>query len=80
MREAPDVILIGEIREKEAMKQALAYAFTGHLCLSTLHANKVAITNNKTPNASKRSAHIQEDVFDNPDLFMLLLHVIDDID
>lgn len=39
MREAPDVILIGEIRDCFAMKQAIAYAETGHLCLSTLHAN-----------------------------------------
>ncbi|MGQ3891920.1 PilT/PilU family type 4a pilus ATPase [Legionella sp. CNM-4043-24] len=39
MREAPDVILIGEIRERETMKHAIAYAQTGHLCLSTLHAN-----------------------------------------
>jgi twitching motility protein PilU len=39
MREAPDVILIGEIRESSAMKHAIAYAETGHLCLSTLHAN-----------------------------------------
>ncbi len=39
MREAPDVILIGEIREREMMEHALAYAETGHLCLATLHAN-----------------------------------------
>lgn len=39
LREAPDVILIGEIRERETMRSALAYAETGHLCLSTLHAN-----------------------------------------
>ncbi len=39
MREAPDVILIGEIRERSIMKHAIAYAETGHLCLSTLHAN-----------------------------------------
>jgi twitching motility protein PilU len=39
MREAPDVILIGEIRDKATMKHAIAYAETGHLCLSTLHAN-----------------------------------------
>jgi twitching motility protein PilU len=39
MREAPDVILIGEIRDKNTMKQAISYAETGHLCLSTLHAN-----------------------------------------
>lgn len=39
MRQAPDVILIGEIRDMEGMKNALAYAETGHLCLATLHAN-----------------------------------------
>lgn len=39
MREAPDVIMIGEIRDMETMKHALAYAETGHLCVSTLHAN-----------------------------------------
>lgn len=39
MREAPDVILIGEIRDRNTMKQAISYAETGHLCLSTLHAN-----------------------------------------
>ncbi|HAU2360312.1 TPA: type IV pili twitching motility protein PilT, partial [Legionella pneumophila] len=39
MREAPDVILIGEIRDLNSMKHAIAYAETGHLCISTLHAN-----------------------------------------
>ena len=39
LREAPDVILIGEIRDRQTMQHALAYAETGHLCLSTLHAN-----------------------------------------
>jgi len=39
MREAPDVILIGEIRTKETMEHALAYADSGHLVLSTVHAN-----------------------------------------
>ena len=39
MREAPDVILIGEIRDRATMQAALAYAETGHLCVSTLHAN-----------------------------------------
>ena len=39
MREAPDVILIGEIRDEETMRHAINYAQTGHLCLSTLHAN-----------------------------------------
>jgi len=39
MRQAPDCILIGEIRDRETMEAALAYAQTGHLCLATLHAN-----------------------------------------
>jgi twitching motility protein PilU len=39
MRQAPDCILIGEIRDKETMAMALAYAQSGHLCLATLHAN-----------------------------------------
>ncbi len=38
MREAPDVIMIGESRDREAMEAALRYADTGHLCLTTLHA------------------------------------------
>lgn len=39
LREAPDVILIGEIRDRETMEQAIRYSETGHLCISTLHAN-----------------------------------------
>ncbi len=39
MRQAPNVILIGEIRDMASMKLAIAYAETGHLCLATLHAN-----------------------------------------
>jgi twitching motility protein PilU len=39
LRQAPDVILIGEIRTKETMQHALTFAETGHLCLCTLHAN-----------------------------------------
>jgi twitching motility protein PilU len=39
MREAPDVLMIGEIRDRETLKHALIFAQTGHLCLSTLHAN-----------------------------------------
>ncbi|NOU25953.1 MAG: PilT/PilU family type 4a pilus ATPase [Methylotenera sp.] len=39
MRQAPDVILIGEVRDMDGMKNAMAYAETGHLCLATLHAN-----------------------------------------
>jgi twitching motility protein PilU len=39
LRQAPDVILIGEIRDMEVMEHAVAFAETGHLCLGTLHAN-----------------------------------------
>ena len=39
LRQAPDVILIGEIRDQKTMEQAIAFAETGHLCLATLHAN-----------------------------------------
>ncbi|MHB8949031.1 MAG: PilT/PilU family type 4a pilus ATPase [Rhodoferax sp.] len=39
LRQAPDVIMIGEIRDRETMSAAIAYAQTGHLCLATLHAN-----------------------------------------
>ncbi len=39
LRQAPDVILIGEIRDRETMEFALAFAETGHLCMATLHAN-----------------------------------------
>jgi twitching motility protein PilU len=42
MREAPDVIVIGEIRDRETMEAALAYAETGHLCLSTLHSSNAS--------------------------------------
>ncbi|MDQ7074633.1 MAG: PilT/PilU family type 4a pilus ATPase [Gammaproteobacteria bacterium] len=39
LRQAPDVILIGEIRDRETMEHAIAFSETGHLCLATLHAN-----------------------------------------
>jgi len=39
MRAAPDVIMIGEIRDEETARHAIAYAETGHLCVSTMHAN-----------------------------------------
>ena len=39
LRQAPDVILIGEIRDRETMEYAVAFAETGHLCMATLHAN-----------------------------------------
>jgi len=39
MREAPDVLMIGEVRDRDTLKHALIFAQTGHLCLTTLHAN-----------------------------------------
>jgi twitching motility protein PilU len=39
LRQAPDVILIGEVRDRETMNHAIVFAETGHLCLTTLHAN-----------------------------------------
>ena len=42
LRQAPDVILIGEIRDAETMEHAIAFAETGHLCLGTLHANSAS--------------------------------------
>ena len=44
LRQAPDVILIGEIRDAETMEHAIAFAETGHLCLGTLHANNSSQT------------------------------------
>lgn len=42
MRQSPDVLLIGEVRSREAMEQALLFGETGHLCLTTLHANNAS--------------------------------------
>src|SRR4029450_5655727 len=39
LREAPDLIMVGEIRDKDTMQAALIHTLTGHLCLSTIHAN-----------------------------------------
>jgi twitching motility protein PilU len=59
MREAPDVILIGEIRDRETMQAAIAYAETGHLCLSTLHANNANQAIDRIINFFPESAHHQ---------------------
>ncbi len=59
MREAPDVIMIGEIRDRETMQMAMAYAETGHLCLSTLHANNASQTLDRILNFFPESAHRQ---------------------
>lgn len=59
MREAPDVIMIGEIRDASIMQQAIAYAETGHLCVSTLHANNANQTLDRIINFFPESARQQ---------------------
>jgi twitching motility protein PilU len=59
MRAAPDVILIGEIRDRESMEYAITFAGTGHLCLATLHANNAAETLDRVINMFPRDQHTQ---------------------
>jgi twitching motility protein PilU len=59
MREAPEVIMIGEIRDRETMQQAITYAETGHLCLSTLHANNANQTLDRIINFFPETARTQ---------------------
>jgi len=59
MREAPDVIMIGEARDKEVMEAALRYADTGHLCLTTLHATNANQTLDRLLNFFPSDAHNQ---------------------
>jgi twitching motility protein PilU len=59
MRAAPDVILIGEIRDRESMEYAITFAGTGHLCLATLHANNAAETLDRIINMFPRDQHSQ---------------------
>jgi twitching motility protein PilU len=59
VRAAPDVILIGEIRDREAMQSALDMAGTGHLVLGTLHANNAAETLDRIINMFPRDQHSQ---------------------
>lgn len=59
MREAPDVILIGEIRDRNSMKHAIAYAETGHLCISTLHSNNANQTMDRIINFFAEDAKAQ---------------------
>lgn len=59
MREAPDAIMIGEIRDLDTMQHALAYAETGHLCLSTLHANNANQAIQRILNFFPEAAHRQ---------------------
>jgi twitching motility protein PilU len=59
MRAAPDVILIGEIRDRESMEAAISLAGTGHLVLATLHANNCAETMDRVINMFPREQHNQ---------------------
>ena len=59
MRAAPDVIFIGEIRDRETMESAIALAGTGHLVLSTLHSNNAAETLDRIINMFPRDQHNQ---------------------
>ena len=55
MREAPDVILIGEILDATTMEAAIAFAETGHLCLATLHSNNADQTSSASSTSSPRA-------------------------
>ena len=57
MREAPDVILIGEILDQETMEAAISFAETGHLCLATLHSNNADQTIERILNFFPETAH-----------------------
>ena len=57
MREAPDVILIGEIRDATTMEAAIAFAETGHICLATLHSNNADQTIERILNFFPEGAH-----------------------
>lgn len=59
MREAPDVILIGEIRDAETMRNAINYSETGHLCLATIHASNSVETLDRAINFFPETNHKQ---------------------
>ncbi len=59
LRQAPDVILVGEIRDKETMEHALEFAETGHLCVGTLHANNANQTLDRIMNLFPEETHAQ---------------------
>jgi twitching motility protein PilU len=59
MRAAPDVVLIGEIRDRESMRAAITLAGTGHLCIATLHANNASETLDRIVNLFPRDEHPQ---------------------
>jgi twitching motility protein PilU len=67
LRQAPDVILIGEIRDTETMEHAIAFAETGHLCLGTLHANSANQTIDRIINffSEERRAQLLMDLAGN---------------
>ena len=71
MREAPDVVLIGEIRDRETMQAAITLAGTGHLCIATLHANNAAETLDRIINMFPQNQHRQ--------IFMDLSHYLEAI-
>jgi twitching motility protein PilU len=59
LRQAPDIIVIGEIRDREAMEHAIVFAETGHLCLATLHANNANQTIERILNFFPEDRHKQ---------------------
>jgi twitching motility protein PilU len=59
LRQAPDVILIGEVRDVETMEAAIDYAETGHLCLGTIHANNANQTIERVMNFFSSERHMQ---------------------
>src|SRR5258708_35636552 len=67
LRQAPDVILIGEIRDAETMEHAIAFAETGHLCMSTLHSNSASQTLDRIVNffPDERRKHLLMDLSSN---------------
>jgi len=71
MREAPDVVLIGEIRDRETMQAAITLAGTGHLCIATLHANNASETLDRIINMFPQNQHRQ--------VFMDLAHYLEAI-
>lgn len=56
LRQAPDVILIGEVRDTETMEAAITFAETGHLCIGTLHSNNANQAIERIMNFSRLSA------------------------
>jgi len=81
LRQAPDVILIGEIRDRETMEHALAFAETGHLAISTLHANNSNQALDRIINffPEERRAQLFQDLSTNLQAFVSqrLVHTVD---